>query len=90
MAMTTEERSNKALVSALTDSTSQPCLPVNQVLISKISVYNVQPSSTTLVVRPNAPAAAMSAGDPSIQATFTNVVQAYSATNVKLHSILKT
>ena len=87
--MHTDERTNQALVSALEVSNSQPSVPANQALISVISACNFQPSSTALVVRPPDPVAATIAVNYPPQDTIATAAQAYSATNVKLQSILK-
>ena len=76
--MATNEQINQALVSYLVVSNSQPSAPGNQVLISALSAFIIQPSQTLLVVRPptsNAVVTAGVTGNPPIQATMSTAAQ---------------
>ena len=90
--MDNEERIIQALVSALVASNSQPSVPSNNALVSKLSVHSIQPSSTALVVRPSALNVATTAGvsiNLPTQNTISTIAQTFPVTNVKLQSILK-
>lgn len=92
LTMATEEQTNQALVSALAASNSKTSVPGNQALSSELSACSIQPSSTTLVVRPSTPNAVTTAGvaiNQLSQDTISTVVQAYLTNDVKLQSIIK-
>ena len=89
--MANEKQTNLALISALSASTIKPSVPDSQSFVSALSECNIQTYSTALVVRPpsGVAAAACTNFDPPIQDTVSIVAQDFSATNVKLQSILK-
>ena len=89
--MANKEQTTLSLISALSGSASHPSVPNNQSLISALSACNIQPSSNTLVVCPPSGEAvdASVTFDLPTQATSVSISQAFSATNVKLKSILK-
>ena len=67
-------------------------MPSNQALVSALSAYRIQPSSTALVVRPttlNVVTTASATGNPPAQAIMPTLAQVYPATNFKLQIILK-
>ena len=84
------EQSNRDLISALSESSSQPYVPSNQSIVSALLVHNIQPSSAALVVQTpsGAAAAAGMTFNPPIQATVATSEQAFLETIVKLQSIL--
>ena len=74
--MTTEERTNKAIVSALVAFNSKPSVPGNKSLVSALSACSIQSSSTALLVQtsiPNVVATAGVTGNLTAQATISTV-----------------
>ena len=90
--MARKEKTNRALISALSVSNSQPYVPDNQDLTSALSACNIKPSSTTLVVPPPPYDVATAAGatvNTPTQINIATLARNFPKTNFNLQSVIK-
>ena len=88
--MANEDKTNRCLILALSASSSQPSVTGNQSLVTALSAYIIQYSSTELVVLPPSSASVATGVTDNLpaQANIATIVQAFPETNVKLQRIL--